>query len=228
MTTDLNLTSIWDIIRTNNFVVLDTETTGLKYPAEICQVAILDFMGEEIFNTLVHTANLIPRDATAIHGITNEQVATAPYWTELRPEITNLIEGKYVLTYNADFDLQMFMNSDRVSLINSIPWGTISSWRCVMKWYAEIYGDWNDYHRSYRWQTLQRACIQQGVHTLEAHSALCDAKMTHGLLVKLRRQRAVESIIRVEIGNQDCEHSIIDNTVNGYLECRDCGHRFEV
>ena len=35
----------------NNYVILDTETTGL-YPCEIVQIAILDLSGKTLLNTL--------------------------------------------------------------------------------------------------------------------------------------------------------------------------------
>jgi DNA polymerase-3 subunit epsilon len=55
-----------------------------------------------------------------------------------------------------------------------------------MQQYAIFYGDWNDWHQSYRWQRLTSACAQQGIDqskiSAPAHSALGDCLRTLELL----------------------------------------------
>ncbi|MCW3664158.1 3'-5' exonuclease, partial [Burkholderia cenocepacia] len=60
-----------------NFILLDTETTGLDESAEIVEIAVIDDAGNVLLNTLVKPKHPIPNSATAIHGITNAMVATA-------------------------------------------------------------------------------------------------------------------------------------------------------
>ena len=73
---------------------------------------------------------------------------------------------KYQLEFPVNFEEQMF---------------------CVMEWYSEIWGDFNDYHQSYVWQKLTSACRQQNVETSEltAHDALSDCIMTQRLISTL-------------------------------------------
>ena len=54
--------------------------------------------------------------------------------------------------------------------------------------YAKFYGEWNDYHGSYRWQRLTAACAQQGIDTSDttAHRALSDCVMTLRLIEKMK------------------------------------------
>lgn len=67
-----------------NCVILDVETTGLDKYAEIVEISIIDEQGHILLNTLVKPLEPIPDDVIAIHGITNEMVASAPSWAYLR------------------------------------------------------------------------------------------------------------------------------------------------
>ena len=173
------------IIRRNNFVVLDTETTGLSKPAEIVSIAIIDPDGAIKLDTLVKPVRPIPADATRIHGITNDDVASAPGWATVQPMVVNLITGRDVIVYNAVYDRSMLHLSDEAAGVPRTDYRLLADWACAMEWYAEIYGSWNDYHRSYRWQSLSNAMAQQDLPIIEAHRALGDVKMTLSLIRKL-------------------------------------------
>jgi DNA polymerase III subunit epsilon len=70
------------------FVILDTETTGIKEP-EICQIAIIDHNANTLLNTLVRPNKPIESQAQSVHGISNESVKNAPTFREIYPEILN-------------------------------------------------------------------------------------------------------------------------------------------
>jgi DNA polymerase-3 subunit epsilon len=61
-----------------NPVYLDTETTGLEKSDEIIEISIIDAAGQVLLNSLVRPSKPIPMNATAIHGISNDQVQKAP------------------------------------------------------------------------------------------------------------------------------------------------------
>lgn len=67
----INLMNSW-LINSDNFVILDTETTGLDEHDEIVEVAVIDMSGKVLLNTLVNPIQPIPYEATQIHGITND------------------------------------------------------------------------------------------------------------------------------------------------------------
>ncbi|WP_374188802.1 exonuclease domain-containing protein, partial [Shewanella morhuae] len=51
--------------------------------SEIVEISIIDAVsGEILLDTLVKPVGVIPDDVIAIHGITNEMVADAPYFNE--------------------------------------------------------------------------------------------------------------------------------------------------
>lgn len=166
-----------EMLAQNNFVVLDTETTGLER-GEVVQIAIVESTGDVLFDVLVKPVNPIPRDATAIHGITNEMVAGSPSFALLVPSIRDALVGRNVVVYNAVYDRKMLHQSAEAAGINKTDWKVISQWWCAMEAFAEIYGDWNDYRQSFRWQKLSRACRYYNIPVENAHSALADAQMT--------------------------------------------------
>ena len=180
MTTD---TEFRQMIARNNYVIVDTETTGLPpNRCEICEVAIIDLTGLVLLNTRVKTIRPIPFDATRIHGINDHDVAGCPTWAQLVPAIKLMIAGKDVITYKAKFDRQMFHLSDDENRLGHIEWETIATWHCAMLWYADIWREWDDRRHKWAWQKLGNAMIQQGLTVSNAHSALGDAEMTRQLI----------------------------------------------
>lgn len=168
------------LIKSGNFIILDTETTGL-INHEICQIAIINAGGDVLLDTLVQTANHIPMDATRIHGIADAHVAGKPRFSELVPTIADLIRGKQVVTYNAPYDRQALVNSHRRYASEGDEWVNEAQWRCAMAAYAEFYGDFSSFFGSYKLQKLTHAATRFNIDTEGAHGALADCKMTLGV-----------------------------------------------
>lgn len=165
----------------NNFVVLDTETTG-KRDGEVCQIAIIDHRGNTLLDQLVKPVYPIPPDASRVHGITNDQVKDAPGWAEVAPRVKDILAGKDVIVYNAVYDRKIMHRAAEHAGMEKIDWKVLSPWYCAMEAYAEYHGDWNDYHQSYRWQKLSVAAERCGVEVKNAHNALGDCLMTLGVV----------------------------------------------
>lgn len=178
-----------EVIKANEFVVLDTETTGL-HDGEICQIAIIDASGNVLLDTLVKTVYPIPSDASAIHGITDADVATAPTWAELCPKVQEILNGRDVVVYNAVYDRKMMHKAAEKCGLPKTEWKEVCRWFCAMEAFAEEYGDWNDYHQSYRWQKLTTAARYYNLPTQGAHSALADCLMTLGVVKAMAAEAA--------------------------------------
>lgn len=167
-----------NIVARRNFVVLDIETTGPDRPAEICQIAIIDYLGDVMLDRLVKPVRPISPAAIAIHGITNEMVASAPSWKEVKAHVTDAIYGMDVIVYNAVHDRKLMHWSDEAHGLGHTDYKECADWYCAMEAYAEHYGEIDPRYGSYRWQRLTTAMAQQGLIVSDAHSALGDCMMT--------------------------------------------------
>lgn len=173
------LATLREAVRQGPFVVLDTETTGLH--GEVCQIAILSSEGEILLDQLVRPSEHIPQDAYRIHGISDEEVRSSPVWGDVQPRVLAGIFGKTVIVYNAKFNRHILHNSAERAGLPKTNWKELSTWVCAMEAFAEFYGDWNEYHQSYRWQKLSFAAEYCNIPVLSAHQALADCIMTLGI-----------------------------------------------
>lgn len=148
-------------------VVLDTETTGLHERARIVELAVVAADGTVLMDTLVNPGEPIPADATAVHGITDEDVAGAPRFADLTVELTEVLDYRRVLIYNEPYDrgrllyeLDLRYRRQWVSLVKHGPHEAATAWLEAMRLedvmipYSDWVGEWDDYHGNYRWQRL--------------------------------------------------------------------------
>lgn len=175
-------TEMW---RKRNFVVLDTETTGLHRPAEIIDICIIDSKGEIVLNTLIKPRIQISEFITGITGITNDMVEDYAYWTEVKPFVLNAIQGKDVITYNAKFDRHMMHCSDDMWGLGTTDYKLNSEWHCAMEAYAEHAHVWNDFYQNWKWHKLADAMLRESLLMPLAHRAKADAQATFCLLEHL-------------------------------------------
>lgn len=162
-----------------DFLILDTETTGLDTDrSEIVEISIIDSAGEVLLNTRVKPTpagmqqlvtpsgrGLCARD---IHGIGPEQLEGEPDFTDVYPALSDLVRDRLVIIYNASYDWQLLQS---LCMRNDLPTLMSRNVECAMHRYAEWFGDWNDYHQSFRWQKLEggdHSALGDCVATLKA------------------------------------------------------------
>lgn len=171
-----------DLLQKDNWLIIDTETTGVDSTAEAVQIAVIDHEGNEVFHSLVKPLSPIPAGATAVHGISNEDVSLSPLFSTIYDELKELIGHKLLIAYNADFDKRILAQSCR---FHSLPVFS-NDWDCAMERYAEYHGDYNSYRGNYRWQKLQTAVKSVGItDDFEYHGALADCVATLELIRKV-------------------------------------------
>jgi DNA polymerase-3 subunit epsilon len=183
----------------SNPLILDTETTGLSVMDEICEIAVVDLAGEVLINNLVKPTKRIPPSTSAIHGITDDLVKDAPTFGDLLPRLEEILRTRTILVYNLEFDEGKI---ERSAVANNCkfsfdlwahetePGVYEDNWHDVMELYAAFYGDWNDYHHSYRWQRLSTAAQQCGIEIPPGiHRALADAEMTRRIVLHIAEQK---------------------------------------
>jgi DNA polymerase-3 subunit epsilon len=169
--------TIDDVLMRGDYVILDTETTD-KNGSEIIQIAIINSRGETLLNTLVNPHGGITQGAIGVHGITADMVKFQPTFPELLPQLKELLTGKDIIVYNAVFDRKAFHQSGEAWELPKIEWKEIATWHCAMERFAVIYGQWNDWRKSFTWKKLSEAAAFYGVAADGAHDALTDCRIT--------------------------------------------------
>ncbi|AFZ27215.1 DNA polymerase III epsilon subunit-like 3'-5' exonuclease [Cylindrospermum stagnale PCC 7417] len=138
----------------DNWVILDTETTGLESDAEAIEIAVINHCGDTLVNTLVKSTVAITKEATEVHGITNEMLATAPSFPDIYPTLKEAIANKRVLVYNADFDIKVL---DHCCSLHQLQKLKIREPICLMNWYSKWCGEYSTYWEDYKYQPLPHA-----------------------------------------------------------------------
>ena len=154
-------------------VYLDLETTGLTPADEVVAIGILDAQGAPLLDTLVRPQGLTAwPEAQRLHGISPDDVATAPTWAELVPEIEAAVQDRHVVIYNAAFDCRF---------LGPLLAGCAQT-RCCMEAWAHYVGEWSDYWGGYRWHKLVEAAAEVDFDWESEsrgdrpHSAVADAR----------------------------------------------------
>lgn len=99
---------------TNPIIFFDLETTGINIQKDrIVQIACIkiDLDGnKEEKNILVKSLIPIPKEASDIHGITDETVKDAPYFSQIAKSLFNYFENCDIAGYNSDnYDLPLLI-----------------------------------------------------------------------------------------------------------------------
>jgi DNA polymerase III epsilon subunit-like protein len=170
----------------SDFVVVDTETTGLGTDAEIVEISIIDADGTDLFTSLVRPNVPITPELIAIHGIDNAMVRYAPTWADVHDCVMHLFSNRRIAIYNADYDLRMLRQCSQAAGCR-LPDLSRQS-KCVMQIYSKYVGEWSDKHGNWRWHKLSHAALDCGIDAQGAHRALADVRMTLGVLKHVAAQ----------------------------------------
>jgi DNA polymerase-3 subunit epsilon len=95
--------------------MIDTETTGIDFAAGVHVVSIavvhLELGTDEeprvVCDLKVRPPVSIPAEASAVHGITDADVADAPSWAEVRSELVPHLVGRVTAAFNAPYDYRV-------------------------------------------------------------------------------------------------------------------------
>jgi DNA polymerase III subunit epsilon len=149
--------------RPNEYYILDTETTGLENP-EIIELGVIDLAGNEIINQRFCPDSGISGKATQIHGLTHEILENEPEFYSIMDRLEQIVFQRQVLIYNFYFDHTAICQT--YEFYNTV----IPSFSgdCVMHWYSQFCGEWNEHRGNYRWQKLPGG----------DHSAIGDCRAT--------------------------------------------------
>ena len=161
-------------------VYLDTETTGMHLTAEVIEISVIDDQTRVLFDSLVKPRGKIDPAAGRVHGITAEMLESESPWEIVWPLAEVMMMGRMIGVYNVEFDVRLIKQSHKRSWLRwTLP---DENFFDIMKLYARFYGDWDPYHRSFRYQSLEHAGRQCGILLPNAHRALDDCLLVRELL----------------------------------------------
>jgi DNA polymerase III subunit epsilon len=163
------------LVAKENYVILDTETTGLKRNDVIIEIAVIDLYGNELFNSRIRPTQRkrISSEASSIHGIRMEDLKDCPTFFEIKEDLVKIIAERIVIIYNAEYDeklLEQTCEQDDCSYLRMRS-------ECAMIPYSEFKGRWSDYHYDYTFQRLPGG----------DHTAIGDCRATLKIIEKMAK-----------------------------------------
>jgi DNA polymerase-3 subunit epsilon len=171
------------------FVVIDTETTGLRPGAHrVIEVAGVRIRGGEVldaYQSLLNPGVRIPTFIAQFTGITQEMVATAPRSHEALPDFLRFVEGAIVVGHNVGFDLN-FLNYEAQLLGHSFPIDGLDTIPLARRFLPAL--------KRFK---LENVAVHLKIATAQRHRALGDARVTAAVFLKLlerARQQGISTL----------------------------------
>ena len=110
-----NVTARSNVEKLGNFVVIDTETTGLSASkdaiVEVSAVKFERYMPVAVFESFVNPHRSIPEAASKVNHITDDMVSDAPDFSHIRADLVSFIGSSTVIGHNLDFDLKFLCSA---------------------------------------------------------------------------------------------------------------------
>ena len=101
----------------SDYLIIDTETTGLKENDEVAELAILDFYGNELYHSLYEPQKDVFWAAAKKTGLSKRKLAGFPKFVDEWKRIVETVNGKKLIAHNAEFDCRLIMQTlDRYGL----------------------------------------------------------------------------------------------------------------
>jgi DNA polymerase-3 subunit epsilon len=168
--------------------LIDVETTGMDASVDrIVEVGIVVARGGEIVerkNWLVNPGRPIPKEASDVHKITDEDVKDAPPFASVAEEIAAMLEGCVPAAYNAAFD-RMFLGNEVARTSASA--ATLApalrrnvDWVDPLVWAREL-------QQGERSRALGEVAARLGISLENAHRAADDAEAALKVMLALAR-----------------------------------------
>lgn len=166
-----------ELLTTGEFVVLDSETTGLRDPVGFVELSVADPDGNILLDTTVKPKTAIEPGAAKVHGYSARMLEGSPSFKEVYPDLLDAISGRRVVVYNAAYDRRVF--DTKVGMLGArglLAGRYMPAWECAMGWFAQYVGEPGK-RGSYKFQKLPNG----------EHSALGDCRATLKVLEKMAR-----------------------------------------
>jgi len=170
-----------DFMQRDDWVLLDSETTGLGSDAEIIDLAVLDRHGTVLLDTLLRPQGSIPPVVSRVHGLYDQHVRSAPTFPAIWPQLRALLAGRTLVAYNVSYDARLLrQTAARHGIALAIP-----VQECARRRYAAWRTATNP-HGGREKRSLEYACRAHGI-VVGGHRAAADCRATLALLRVMAR-----------------------------------------
>jgi DNA polymerase-3 subunit epsilon len=173
-------------------IYYDTETTGVRPDKDrIVEIAAYDPVRGKTFHSLINPGSPIPKEASAIHNISDEMVQDAPSFTEVGKQFIEFCAEEVVLiAHNNDAFDQPFLENEYQRNALTLPgWPYIDSLKFSRKYRPDLPR-----------HSLQHLREYHGIEANNAHRALDDVIILHQVFSLMIDDLTMETII--ELMNQ--------------------------
>lgn len=161
-----------ELLARKDFVIFDSETTGLSSPVDFVGIAVVSPKGETLFDSLLKPSCRIEPAARAIHGHSAKSLSGAPRFFEVYADLLEVLYQRRVIVFNASYDRRVWDEAIRHLGARGALAGVLPRWECAMRQYAMFVGERSKRGRGYRPQKLPGG----------DHTALGDALATLRLI----------------------------------------------
>jgi DNA polymerase III subunit epsilon len=169
-----------------DFVVVDTETTGLRARADrVIEIAAVRVQGGEVrgrFQTLLNPQRALPPFIIKFTGITPEMVRDAPIAQAIFPAFLQFIEGAVLVGHNLSFDLNFLEHEARL-LSQSFPADGFDTIPLARRLLPGLKRFKLDYLAEYL-----------HIPTMQRHRAMGDAQVTAAVFLRMLERAKGEGI----------------------------------
>ena len=184
-----------DLVAPNDdleYVAFDVETTGFNKNDRIVEIGLVTFKNGQLleeWSTLVNPQRDVGK--SNIHGITASMVSAAPLFSEVVNDIFRIIDGRVLVAHQFSFDARMLAQElNRLDLDGDLGKGfcTLIASRNLLPGTAD---------------SLSATCKELGIESLDAHSALGDARMTMQIFQRLSEdgQEVIPASVQYDKGS---------------------------
>jgi len=149
------------------YVAFDVETTGFNKNDRIVEIGFVTFKNGKLleeWSTLLNPQRDVGK--SNVHGITASMVSTAPLFEDIVNDIFRMINGRVLVAHQFSFDARMLAQElNRLEVE-----GDLGKGFCTLIASRNLLPGTGD--------SLAATCEALGIRTVDAHSALGDARMT--------------------------------------------------
>lgn len=173
----------------SEYVAFDIETTGLYKSDKIIEIALVVFKENKVleeWSTLVNPMRDVGK--TNIHGISPSMISAAPLFDEIVNDLFRMIDKRILVAHNLSFDNRMLAQE----LEHAGFEGDLGKGFCTLVASRRLLPGTGD--------SLKSTCEALGIESIDAHSALGDARMTKQIFDQLKEdsQKVKEVNVKFE------------------------------